>query len=166
MNLTEKLNYRHSVKEFVNLTKFYEPFSVTLTLKQSVLVTEGVFPVHIRIDREKAIQNFRHFMNLLNTEVFGNSFVRHGKRIQVIPFLEGGLNGTRLHYHCVIDCPRRSLDMTFPSLIQKCWSKTSYGYNQIDIQRNTDHGWIDYISKFRGKYSYDECVDWENFHQD
>ncbi len=137
MNHTERLEYRNAVRSFVNLSQFTNPFSVTLTLKQSVVSTEGVFQNHIRIDQDKAVQNFHHFMNLLNTEIYGHSFKRYGKRVQVVPFLEGGTNGTRLHYHCVIDCPRESLDLTFPTLIRACWFKTSYGDTNKSMSNGT-----------------------------
>lgn len=104
-------------------------------------------------------------MNLLNRGVYGKSFLRHGKRVQVIPILEGG-DLSRFHYHCVIDCPRPEIDpVSFDELVRDCWSLTSYGYHEVDIQPETDEGWITYISKLRGKPEYDLSIDWENLHQ-
>lgn len=165
MNYFQKQQYRTAIKSFIDLNKFTNPFSVTLTLKQSVLNHEGPYSVHTRIDRDKAIQNFRHFMNLMNSKVYGHSSQRHGTKIQVIPLLEGDTGTSRLHYHCIIDCPRPSQVLTFPSLIKDCWMMTNYGYKQIDVQRQSDNGWVDYITKFRGKSEYDQSIDWSNFHQ-
>ncbi len=164
MNRVQRTEYREAFRSFVDLSKFVNPHSVTLTLKQSVVVHHGRLPIHIRIDHNRAVRNFRHFMNRLNRRVYGHSSCRHGKRVQVIPVLEGG-ELTRLHYHCVIDCPRAELTETFPDMIRKCWLHTDYGYDQIDVQPRSDSGWVNYISKFRTKSEFDQSIDWINLHQ-
>jgi hypothetical protein len=103
-------------------------------------------------------------MNLLNRKVYGQSFKRHGKRVQVIPVLEGG-GQDRFHYHCVIDCPKDELIDEYPFLIEECWSATDYGYHQIDVQSNSDDGWVSYITKYRTKTEFDQSIDWINLHQ-
>lgn len=164
MNRVQRTEHRKAFLSFVDLSKFVNPFSVTLTLKQSVIVDYGHLRTHSRISHDRAVRNFRHFMNLLNRRMYGHGFKRHGKRVQVIPILEGG-GLTRFHYHCVIDCPRPELTETFPSIITNCWSKTDYGYDQIDVQPGSDSGWLHYISKFRSKSDFDQSIDWINLHQ-
>jgi len=77
--------------------------------------------------------------------------------------IEGG-SGKRLHIHAVIDCPREDLVEQFPLMIEQAWLKTQWGFGQIDVQPDTDRGWIDYISKFRDKPVYADAIDWENCH--
>jgi len=115
------------------------------------------------LNAQKAIQNFRHFMNLLNRRVYGKRYQHHGVRLSAIPVLEGG-RGKRLHYHAVIDCPLVELEDSFPNLIQTAWEKTKWGYNQIDIQPGADNGWINYISKLNDKPNFADSIDWENYH--
>jgi len=50
---------------------------VSLTLKQ--------FALGVKLDEIRASKNLRHFLNLLNTKVFGKRFKRFGKRLNVIP---------------------------------------------------------------------------------
>ena len=59
---------------------------VSLTLKQCV---DGTF-----LDEIKASQNLRHFMNRLNSSVFGKAYQRFQKRLRVIPVLERDLQPT------------------------------------------------------------------------
>src|ERR1700691_1466750 len=60
---------------------------VTLTLKQARQSDTGVW---IKIDDYPCRQAFRHFMNLLNREVYGAAFRRYGKRLRVLAVLEKG----------------------------------------------------------------------------
>ena len=83
----------------------------------------------------------------------------------MFPVLEGG-GLTRFHYHCVIDCPRPELVEEFPTLIRECWTRTDYGYDQIDIQPGSDTGWVNYLTKYRTKTEFDQSIDWVNLHQD
>lgn len=164
MDNVQRIEYREAFRSFVDLSKFVNPHSVTLTLKQSVVVRYGQSSIHSRITPDRAVRNFRHFMNRLNKRVYGHSYSRHGKRVQVIPVLEGGEH-TRLHYHCVIDCPRAELSDSYSNLIGECWLQTDYGYDQIDVQPRSDSGWVNYISKFRTKSEFDQSIDWTNLHQ-
>ncbi len=165
MTKASRDQYREAVRSFVNLKKFKLPHSVTLTLKQSFVSHRKHLTIHHRIDRDKAVRNFRHFTNLLNRRVYGHSFKRHGKRVQVIPVLEGG-GLTRLHYHCVIDCPRPELVDDFPTIVRECWMSTDFGYDQIDIQPGSNTGWVNYMTKYRTKTEFDQSIDWVNLHQD
>ncbi len=137
------------------IRKFFKGFSgentlgLTLTLRQN---ESGEW-----IDQIKAQQNFRHFMNLLNTSVFGNGFRRFGKRNVVLPSLECSHSG-RWHYHVAIKNPRPDEPFWFEQEIRKLWLKTRWGYKEIHIHRSTDDGWMRYITKLNPR---DE-IDWEN----
>lgn len=148
---------------FARIDHWHSPHAVTLTMKQGM--RPEPFGLTEYLDRQKAVQNFRHFMNLLNRRVLGKQFQHHRKRLPVIPVLEGGGRGRRLHYHAIIDCPRDDLDELFPLLVQSVWAKTKWGYYETDIQPDADRGWVNYISKPYDKPDYADAIDWENCHQ-
>jgi hypothetical protein len=130
---------------------------VSLTMKQ---FAEGV-----KLDDIRASKNLRHFLNFLNTEVYGKRFKRFGKKLNVIPALERSSSG-RLHYHLVLQKPQsrhpemaQEADKAFLALIQSCWKRTPFGYEQIHIHDRVDHGWTDYISKTANT---GDGIDWQN----
>lgn len=144
-----RIDERKVTREFLQEFNFENMMSVTLSLKQNIYGE--------RLDKIKAQRNFRHFMNLLNKKVFGNSFRRHGQRIKVIPVLEISRDN-RLHYHLAICNPYPDQAIWFETQIEQLWKKTRWGYFQNKIDHGADAGWIDYITKLG---SHDE-VDWEN----
>lgn len=132
------------------------PFAVTLTLKHRVDQEP--------LDEVKANKNFRHFMNLLNRRVSGNSTRLGGTGVRVISSLEGGRAGGihdgRLHFHALIDCPRPALVEEYPEIIRDLWSKTRWGYREIEVLSAHDPvGWIDYLTKVRDKPDFGSSID-------
>jgi hypothetical protein len=150
-------------RKFANIDEWNHPLAITLTMRQAVTIHDDHRVVTDHLTPEKASQNLRHFLNLINRRVFGKAAIRFGKQLRVIPVLEGG-NGKRLHYHLAIDCPSSELQGTLPGLIRKLWQDTMWGYGQIDIQPDADAGWIKYISKLRDKPSFADAIDWLNYH--
>ena len=161
MHRNENLAYQRSFREFANIDHWVGPHAVTLTLKQGVMPNNGGSFLMLTMDR--ASQNYRHFLNLLNGAVFGKGAKRGNERVNSISVIEGG-NGTRLHIHAIIDCSSQALWSNFPVLIEKVWQRTQWGHGQIDVQSDADAGWTNYISKFRDKPSYVDAIDWENYH--
>ncbi len=158
MNRTDTLQYQQSVRTFANIETWQTPFAVTLTLRQSRQTDPGR---HVRLTREIASANFRHFMNILNKQVLGKAYTRFSQQLRVIAVLEGG-DDKRLHYHAVIECPGDEQLLRFPALIQKSWLRTDWGFQHSNIQIDADNGWINYISKLRDKPSYVDAFDWAN----
>jgi hypothetical protein len=136
-------------------TEFLNPAAVTLTLKKRV---GGNI-----IDQIKASTNFRHFRNRLNHAVLGSRAKRHGAQLRLVAVIETSADN-RLHYHCIIDRPYYCSFETFSAIVREQWSKTDFGYNQIDIQDQADAGWTDYILKPRQKHSLLDSIDWDNCH--
>lgn len=161
MNRTQTLAYQAAFREFADISDWHAPHGFTLTMKQGLRPLFEPASATEYLTREKASQNFRHFMKLLNKRLLGKAASRHGKRLPVIPVIEGG-NGRRLHYHGVIDCLRDDLIDLFPMIVQSTWAKTKWGWNEIDIQPKIDRGWINYMSKTYDKPDYAAAVDWEN----
>ena len=126
-------------------------FGITLTLKQQIK--------NQRLDKISSSQNLKHFLNVLNKQVFGNSVQRFNRRLKVIPVLETSKTN-RLHYHLTLENPFPNDPNRFKHLIESSWKKTKFGYDHVDINENIDQGWNDYITKFNNK---EDEVDWINF---
>ncbi len=75
---------KKAIQEYLSEVPLTNCFGVSLTLKQN---TSGVY-----LDDIRASQNLRHFLNLLNSEVYGKRFRRFGKKLNVIPSLERSLS--------------------------------------------------------------------------
>src|SRR5215469_13194875 len=145
------------------------PFcDVTLTLKQARQSEGGAW---IKIDDYPCRQAFRHFMNLLNKEVYGAAFRRYGKRLRVLPVVEKGEvhanalrsweRGTsgRWHIHRAIELPSHLDAVALEKLIRRCWAKVDLGYSRILVRDCADAGWINYMLKDRQKPEFDGVID-------
>ena len=148
----EDLSSRHreAVQGYLHALSLENCFGVSLTMKQ------GDSGTHL--DEIMASQNFRHFMNRLNSSVYGKRFKRFGQRLNVVPVLERS-STNRLHYHLILQNPYPKDPATFTRLIESEWAKTRFGYVQSHIDEQIDHGWTDYITKSAG-----DGTDWGNFH--
>jgi len=149
---------------------------VTLTLKQARQSDTGVW---IKIDDYPCRQAFRHFMNLLNREVYGPAFRRHGKRLRVLPVLEKGevrarslrsweraMSG-RWHIHCAIELPSHLDAVALEKLIRGCWAKVEWACGRILVRDCANVGWINYMLKARQKSELDgflDCIMIESLH--
>ena len=108
MNHFETRAYQQSFRKFARIEHWLAPHAVTLTLRQGMAVPNGAADTFVLLTRESAIQNYRHFLNLLGFMALGQAAKRFGRRINSISTIEGG-KGKRLHIHAVIDCPPRVL---------------------------------------------------------
>lgn len=159
---TNRLSLQNSIRQWIDLDHWNHPFGITLTLKQRVWIDNDRGRHGVTLTPEDGSRNLRHFLNVLNKQVYGSSSRRFGKQLPVIPVLEGG--GTkRLHYHLVMDCPRDDLIEVFPSMVVQTWRKTVWGYDQTHITP-CDKGWVSYITKFRDKPDFGSSIDWLNCH--
>jgi len=139
------------------------PYAVTLNLKQVVdtVTDRGVAPRFL--DEQSASHNLRHLLNRLNKRFHGNAARRFGRKLQVIPVLEGGQH-QRLHYHLLIDLPPSvGLDKAYPLFVEQ-WLRTPWGYGQTHVQQCYDEGWLDYITKLRSKPNIADSIDLQNLH--
>ena len=101
-----------------------------------------------------AEQTFRHFMNTLNRECYGNNWHRKSKhdmraQIPVIATLEDGFGRKRIHYHCLFSRPQHLKDWQFRMLLLQHWQDTKMGgANQNKIEPIYDlKGAITYLIK-------------------
>lgn len=160
-HLSPSLQLRSSIRDWVDIDSWANPFSATLTLKQVAGTDNGFLARRVWGDELTASQNFHHFLNKLNRRLFGKAAQRYGKGVRVLPVLEGG-NGKRLHYHAVIDCPRPDLHDLFPIIVATIWRDTQWGYSQIEVNPGADQGWLNYITKLRDKPDFGSSIDWVN----
>ncbi|NIF55566.1 hypothetical protein F3J19_26335 [Burkholderia sp. Ax-1724] len=138
--------------------------AVTLTMKSrcEYMGPKGLMQRYLT--EIEAKENFRQFIQCLNSIVYGNAAKRFGASVHVIPVLEGLATNKQLHYHCMIGNFRVGADEALiDSAIRTAWLKTDFGNFQIDIQSLTPEGWIDYITKEVGIGDADN-VDYDNVH--
>ena len=133
--------------DFLKDVTWENPFAVTFTMAVNAW--------------RDASQNFRHFINRLNQLFLGSAYRRFGKRLRVLPVLEGN-QIISPHYHCVIDNPFPQRNADFIKSVRHAWWKTELRKPEIHIEPMKDDGWIDYILKRRSKPSVLDSVDWQN----
>ena len=149
---------------------------VTLSLKQGRQSNSGMW---IKISDYPCRQAFRHFMNLLNREVYGAACRRYGKRLRVLPVLEKGEVRARAlrpwerdpsgrwHIHCAIELPLHFDAVALENLICHCWAKVERGHGRILVRDGANAGWISYMLKDRQKSEFDgflDCIIIESLH--
>lgn len=73
------------------MLKYADQFThaVTLTLKPYRVIATEFGDVRQALSSIEAKTNFRHFLNRLNANVYGNAAKRFGKSITAMPLLEG-----------------------------------------------------------------------------
>lgn len=162
-SISYKKSCQIAVRDWLGHRDWKNPFAVTLNLKQAAKIETDHGPTYVRLNEQHASQNLKHFINKVTKHYLGNAGRRFGKRLPILPVLEGG-NGQRLHYHLLIDLPETAhIDDVYP-LFALTWMRTDWGYGQVNIQQNPDAGWLNYITKFRSKVDVGESIDWMNLY--
>jgi hypothetical protein len=133
------------------------PINITLTQKQ---VVDGQ-----RINDETSQANFKHFRNLLNRELYGNAYKRHGRQLKMLVVREQG-EWHRHHLHAIIEKPEHLTLEEFIALIVTCWTKTRFGYPEHHFEQpatpDREAGWLRYCLKKRSKDELASSIDWVN----
>jgi len=149
-----------ALREWLDISYWKAPCSLTLTMKQYRREWSGSRPVTIFLSTSIASQNLRHFLNLLNRRLMTRSEFRKGRRLFVFPTLEGG-DRKRLHYHLTIDRPPNVTLGEFSDEIEREWSKTHWGDRRIEL-KTADNGWVNYMTKLADKPVFSDSFDWDN----
>ena len=137
---------RDHLRTFLSEHAADHDLAVSLTLKQQDGPTS--------LTQIEAGKNLGHFLNRLNKRAFGNAASRYGREVPVVPMVERSLSG-RWHYHLTMKNPFTDED-TCRRTIEDCWSKTPWGYHEIDVRPLYDPaGWINYITKSRDTDGWD-----------
>lgn len=162
-SISYKKSSQVALREWLARSTWHNPFAVTLNLKQAAKVENHKGRSMVPLNDQYASQNLRHFLNKVTRSYHGKAGQRFGKRLPVIPVLEGG-GGCRFHYHLLIDLPvSTSLEEVYPLFVSE-WMGTQWGYGQVNIQPNPDGGWLKYITKLRSKLDVGESIDWMNLY--
>ena len=126
-------------------------------MKKCYVVNESTF----WLTKIEASENLKHFLNLVNRAVYGKSGVRKKYRVNCLPALED--YNVRPHYHLCLDKPERMTMEQFTLIIHQSWSKTYFGFKEIDV-KICDGGWIGYMTKYKTKENFADSIDWLNYH--
>jgi hypothetical protein len=104
-------------------------------------------------------------MNRLNYKIYKKRFLRFGKRLGVIPVIEGNYK-THLHTHLTIELPTHLELDSMKEMIVDCWSKTRLGHSNrnfgVVIKPIIDEGWLSYQLKMYSKDDLISSIDWIN----
>jgi hypothetical protein len=145
--------YRGVLEELVGAVPFQNPVAVTLTMKKRAGGRAA--------DEIVASANLRLFRVRLETRVLGRAAKVHGRRLRMVCVLEMSA-AHRLHYHCIFERPHYCPFERFKAIIRDQWSKTDFGYHEVNMQDQSDAGWTDYLLKLRQKRSLLDSIDWTN----
>ena len=144
---------KNEIKKYTKSILNNEVINLTLTLKQQF---NG-----IDLDELIMEQNLKHFLNIINSKVFGNGFKRFGKRLKVLVKKENSIN-QRLHLHLILELPQRYQYLSFSKLIIESINKTDFFYLEHHMNHptltNTKVGWFNYIMKG----DLNNSIDWNN----
>ena len=141
---------RNQIIKFLREVKIDNPINITLTEKQFIEVEHKGNRKRIILDEIKSERNFRHFKNVLNKKLFGNSYWRFKNQLGMIVVREVSKDN-RYHLRCIIEQPKHLEFNKFKELIESIWKKSDFGYYEIHIEKPTSHkrevGWFNYIMK-------------------
>lgn len=143
---------------FVSISKNY-PLALTLTLKQTnkVVSTKGVAFMAVTTSECRCIA--KRFIKKLNRQVFGKRAAeKYGKKLNVIPVVEGDGINKRLHLHFAIGgLPNHITQDDFERKVEIGRQLVA----GLDIQYkidSADSGWLTYIAKEVGKRDTDNIL--------
>lgn len=129
--------------------------AVTFTMQQTV--NHGLSPnandgyVFEKISPLSASKNLRLFISLLNRDIYGSAWDKHGKGIYIFSTIEGITSDKHIHIHSAVGFPDRRLsDAEIDYKVKHFWKKTTFGKSQSEIVVKSMHnkiGWLNYIQK-------------------
>jgi hypothetical protein len=152
--MTDRKILQAKVREFLEKLEWNNTVAATLTLKQAINV-DGKW---LKIDDMHATSAMKHFLNVLNGEIYGNAARK--KRIRCVPVYEGGRD-TRYHYHLCLELPEGWTAEDLQYVIHKATLRTKW-FDVIQEVKECDEGWLRYMTKQRSKRDYGSSIDWSN----
>ena len=115
-----------------------------------------------RADRDawEARRIFRLFLARVNRKTYRNAFCRHGKRLTVIPVLEGGGSTNKhYHYHVLIEVPHFMNAAQFVEIMKQAWGRLRGTGIQNTWKECENSGWLQYMLKDRDKDDLLDAID-------
>ena len=159
--MDKRLKYK--IKQFTKSILDYDVVCITLTYKQHMYFKElGRWE---DLTEDIMEQNLKHFLNLINSKVFGNGFKRYGKKLKILSKNEYSIN-RRLHNHLILEKPKRYDYLIFSKIIIQSINKTDWMYMEHHINHptsmNEKMGWFNYIMKGDLINNPNNSIDWNN----
>lgn len=147
------------LNDYLESMPIKNPIAVTLTSRQW---NDGQALDEICLERD-----ITFFLNRLNYKLFRKGFSKHGKKLDVLPVIEGDRN-TDFHCHLALELPENLGLNEMEQHIRECWGKTRFGRANgnfaIKIEPKIDDGWRKY--KLKEKTKADgviPSINWINF---
>ena len=116
---------------------------------------------------DPAKEKLERFILKMNHKIFKTSYLRHGKRLNIIPVFELD-SDSEFHFHCLVGHPRFNSGELIPlseltALSRTTWRTTDGWKDDVHLATIHSKNGVDYCSKFR-KGLEKENVDWSNTH--
>ena len=150
-------NLKYHIKKFTKNIINNDVVHLSLTYKQQRFLNGRWYHLTEQIME----QNLKHFLNLVNSKVFGNGFKRYGKKLKILSKNEYSIN-RRLHNHLILEKPKRYDYLIFSKIIIQSINKTDWMYLEHHIEEPTNHqskvSWFNYIMKG----NLNDSIDWNN----
>lgn len=157
MEADTQINQRRALRDLldwlrsIDTSDWQKPYAITLNFWPGT-------------SRQTAEACVREFLNRLSRKVFGNANRRHGKRLRVIPVLEGV---GQVHCHLLIESAEHISGDEFTLICKQLWSNIQSAQTYIrcsnggvvsvfDAQPIYSGGWLNYIAKTQTKLSADD----------
>ena len=153
-------NDKRTVEEFLDSEfSINNPMSVTLTSRE--------WDLGMKLDEISLQRDITFFLNRLNYRVFRKRYSKFGKKLGVLPVIEGGTNLTQLHTHLLLELPDEISIELMSHWIRECWGKTKFGRSNdlfgTKVEIVKDIGWRNYLLKTTTKPSgLFASIDWIN----
>jgi hypothetical protein len=155
------LKFKNEIKKFTKSIINNDVVHLSLTYKQQRLLNGRWY----RLTEDIMEQNLKHFLNLVNSKVFGNGFKRYGKKLKILSKNEFSIN-KRLHNHLILEKPKRYDYLIFSKIIIQSINKTDWMYLEHHINHPTSMneklGWFNYIMKGDLINNPTNSIDWNN----
>ena len=143
----------------------------TRTTKELLMITlktkfnSNGRPMILSLDPAK--EKLERFILKMNHKIFKTSYLKHGKRLDIIPAFELD-SDSDFHFHCVVGHPRFKDGQLMPlsdlsAMSQNTWRATDGWKDDVHLEPIHSSNGVDYCSKFR-KGLEKENIDWSNTH--
>ena len=133
------LKYKKALLAFCRTDHWDNVCAFTFNLKHAVKLKEVYFNNKkiewYRLDKIRCEQCFKEFMRDLNRRVYKSAYIKYGKRLQTMAFLEKSKEG-RFHYHAAIEAPKHMTQDEFCKFAMHVWLEQYFGY---PIKRGLGH---------------------------
>jgi len=158
-NPNTAISHKQVTRSWLNGIYREYQLALTLTIKQSIEITNLNGTYYKRLDKDDIKRIATHFTHKLNKQVFGVSAAKSGKKsLKYFAVIEGERTFKNLHLHIAIGGLDKNTKWNkFEELVRNAKSSVK----ELDEQHNLqimDSGWLEYITKELGKHDTDNVL--------